>query len=704
MSFEPKSHEKSTLMNRIDFMHRHYESRLRFWFIQGIIMLPILLLCYTEGVAIWKLGYQYCQQQRSRIKNDPSHSRNNSSTTPTTSSTNPDHQALTKQQHHRPLLLFFIQFVQYHMIPLSLVVCIISGQLFPIMISAGIAAMVLALVPLMTIPLTSSSLSTTSHNTKQRYHPRLSLITSNTTLMGVIIMITVLLMENFFIWVVSATYEAGYRIQDSDKPLQDNGQIVLRTYIISFLGVSKSDMVEIRHRMNVQWCLVSCLGTSFIVIDLMNQFRIKYHPYYYSYDDHTGQRRTQNQQNQSFHPQAPYVVLPTGYDRTLYSIGYRGVMTIALARFIRTVAFSITVLPSQIELCYMQRFATNLPPPSFFTWQFIQIGLLPRTHGGCNDLIISGHAVITSALTCIISSTAYYYSYLYNQNHVLIIPDYDEDRMKTESHNNSCNTCLFVATLWYLLVFDYLIEILEGFHYSVDMWLGLVLVVLIWIVLEPLEKLHLTPAYASVSSSKQSVLPNGSSLDPSSSSSPRKKANSTGATELSNVIAKTIDITVPLSTETSTNDASHHTNVESSSLQHPNEIDAVDDDETMLSIRHVIMYALPALIAYLQVIHVFPNSISNYLIIFYTIIAATLQWYASTSRKTTTIQRNKKKHDDDEPSLLSSSSTSILNKKWINYFSTLLSFHHHDIPSQVMTHYAQHILLCLLYMAFGIYL
>jgi hypothetical protein len=41
-----------------------------------------------------------------------------------------------------------------------------------------------------------------------------------------------------------------------------------------------------------------------------------------------------------------------------------------------------------------------------------------------------------------------------------------------------------------MLLLDYAIEIYEGFHYSVDMWLGMVLVALFWRVLAPWEGLR----------------------------------------------------------------------------------------------------------------------------------------------------------------------------------------------------------------------
>jgi PAP2 superfamily C-terminal len=46
---------------------------------------------------------------------------------------------------------------------------------------------------------------------------------------------------------------------------------------------------------------------------------------------------------------------------------------------------------------------------------------------------------------------------------------------------------IFSAALWSMVVLDYAVEIYEGFHYSVDMWLGMVLVTLLWKVLYPVE-------------------------------------------------------------------------------------------------------------------------------------------------------------------------------------------------------------------------
>ena len=68
----------------------------------------------------------------------------------------------------------------------------------------------------------------------------------------------------------------------------------------------------------------------------------------------------------------------------------RSIWCIIIARSIRTVAFMLTVLPSQRPGCYSRRF-----PPVPGTWQeFLVIGFgRLRSSGGCNDLIISGAAL-----------------------------------------------------------------------------------------------------------------------------------------------------------------------------------------------------------------------------------------------------------------------------------------------------------------------
>ena len=83
------------------------------------------------------------------------------------------------------------------------------------------------------------------------------------------------------------------------------------------------------------------------------------------------------------------------------------------------------------------------------------VGMTPQSHGGCNDLIVSGHATVTATMACVSVSLA--------------------------------NDSLFTVAVAWLLGMDYLVEVYEGFHYSVDMWMGAVLCSLLWRVWKPIE-------------------------------------------------------------------------------------------------------------------------------------------------------------------------------------------------------------------------
>jgi len=213
---------------------------------------------------------------------------------------------------------------------------------------------------------------------------------------AIVALVVVMLCENFMIWVVSATYPDGYN--GDDEALQDNGHYLVQ---LMFAGLSKQQVVSLRRLWNVQWSLVAALAATF------------------------GQTQLQ------------------GGD--LYALATRAVTTLAAARFIRTASFLWTVLPSPVPNCYRRHFP--LPPPPLFSAAWFWTGLQPAAHGGCNDLIVSGHATVTSTLACVVTS-----------------------RMPV----------WLAGAVWMLLIMDYSVEIYEGFHYSVDMWMGLVLVTLLW--------------------------------------------------------------------------------------------------------------------------------------------------------------------------------------------------------------------------------
>ena len=285
------------------------------------------------------------------------------------------------------------QALSHRILPLTLVATTVSAQ-FPAFLGAAIAATAVVAFGLATLPANQKQHSTTPASPLP-------------VLLGTLVLVTVLLTENFMVWVVSATFEPSHSVETAPPPLQDNGQLMLKWFL---QDLQKHQVVSLRRMWNVQWGLVACLGASFVIADV-----------------YSGSRR-------------------------LYRLGCRAVLTLAAARFIRTISFLLTVLPSQHSNCYTEHYPN--PPPTD-TWEWIWVGLLPASHGGCNDLIISGHATVTSTMASVAASVS--------------------------------KEPLFCLSLWSMVVLDYMVEIYEGFHYSVDMWLGMVIVSLLWRVLAPIE-------------------------------------------------------------------------------------------------------------------------------------------------------------------------------------------------------------------------
>jgi hypothetical protein len=212
------------------------------------------------------------------------------------------------------------------------------------------------------------------------------------TVFAAILMTSVLLVENFFIWVVSATYKESQDISTLPTPLQDNGQIILSHFFTSVLEMTKRNVVTLRNQINVEWILVSGLGLSLVALE-MDGSRMR---------------------------------------RSLWSVAKRALLTMAIARGIRTFSFLITVLPSQRQNCYFSHFPSP-PPEDWIPW--LMVGFTPQANGGCNDLIISGHATVTSTLACLVTSVV--------------------------------GKPMFTTAVWMLVAMDYMVEIFEGYHYSV---------------------------------------------------------------------------------------------------------------------------------------------------------------------------------------------------------------------------------------------
>jgi hypothetical protein len=333
------------------------------------------------------------------------------------------------------------------MLPLTLVATVVTAQ-FPTFLGAAVAALGVLFFSLVTLPQNVPVPPSISNNTttdgngdssasQHHQHQQHSKSSPITVLLAVVVCVTVLLTENFMVWVVSATFEPGWRAFTAPPPLQDNGRNMIQ-YVLRDL--TKHQVVSLRRLWNVQWSLVACLGVALFMVQVYRPVR-----------------------------------------RQLYSIAVRAVTTLAVARFIRTCSFLLTVLPSQNKSCYAQHYPYP-PPDDWMDW--MAVGLEPASHGGCNDLIISGHATVTATMACVASSVAISCSRCSSTSTSLDTTTSG----KSSSSSKSSADYTFATALWIMVALDYCIEIYEGFHYAVDMWLGVVLVSLLWNALAPLEE------------------------------------------------------------------------------------------------------------------------------------------------------------------------------------------------------------------------
>jgi hypothetical protein len=435
--------------------------------------------------------------------------------------------------------------------PLALVATVVTAQ-FPAFLGTAVAALGVLFFSLVTLPLPSvvaplSTMESTNanaatagnngtHDSVNNHHDNdhdkrpIKKIGPGTMVLAVVALVTILLTDNFFVWVVSATFEPGWRLSTAPTPLQDNGRNMIQ-FILQDL--TKHQAVGLRRLWNVQWCLVACLGVAFFIVQV--------------YQKYPGRRQ-------------------------LYSMCTRAVVTLATARLIRVVSFCLTVMPSQNKACYGQHFPFP-PPNNWMDW--LAVGLKPASNGGCNDLIVSGHATVTATMACVASSVAMSGSSIGSGS-----------SRRKKDHT-------FATCLWIMVFLDYCIEIYEGFHYAVDMWLGMVLVVLLWNALAPLEE----------------------------------------------------------------SDHFHENNDEDDKDKSSNKSPSVGFSGTM---KDIGVYSLPAVSAYLQ-LTVMPQFTANLLIVVYVIVASVVY------------------------SLSTNKSSSVAD-------------------AEAYQHYAQHVLLCTLMVALGVYL
>ena len=131
-----------------------------------------------------------------------------------------------------------------------------------------------------------------------------------------------------------------------------------------------------------------------------------------------------------------------------FGIASRFIDTIAWSHLIRTFAFMITVLPNPRRGCY----ASNFPPVPSSVWEFIQIGFGAKRGHGCNDLVISGHGVVYAVVPLAIQT---FYPLPLHQSGATLIS-------------------------WLAVIKLCLQETVDKTHYSVDMFLAVVIACLVW--------------------------------------------------------------------------------------------------------------------------------------------------------------------------------------------------------------------------------
>jgi len=140
--------------------------------------------------------------------------------------------------------------------------------------------------------------------------------------------------------------------------------------------------------------------------------------------------------------------LSPGYDAVPYSgfgMASRFMDTIAFTHLIRTVAFMITILPNPQTNCYRK----NFPPVPETVSEYIAIGFGAKRGHGCNDLVISGHGAVYAACALAIA---------------------------TYSGRQGCGWLAWLGVFKLCLK-----EVVDKTHYSVDMFLAVVVTPLVWV-------------------------------------------------------------------------------------------------------------------------------------------------------------------------------------------------------------------------------
>ena len=143
-----------------------------------------------------------------------------------------------------------IQFPHQRFIPLGVVLSIV-GNLLPSFLTSAFAALALIVFGLASRPAQTQAVPEDSNKTS--FKTSFSLSSPLAAVGAAILMTTVLLTENFFVWVVSATYFPSQNMATLPSPLQDNGRLVMEYYFTQVLNITKSNVVTVRNMINCQW-------------------------------------------------------------------------------------------------------------------------------------------------------------------------------------------------------------------------------------------------------------------------------------------------------------------------------------------------------------------------------------------------------------------------------------------------------------------
>jgi len=193
--------------------------------------------------------------------------------------------------------------------------------------------------------------------------------------------------DNFFVWHVQYIAKESWEI-----PLYDYGHDVAHRFWRYFL--KDEEMQPFRHRIDTQW-LVLWLT----IADFIQKPQIRW--------------------------------------RKMSRI----FITIGIMRFIRISIYILTIIPSQIPNCQARRFGEL--PSDWFNW-FIRGAFEARRHGGCHDLLVSGHATILTTWAW------------------------------------ACTSGAKSFLLWLFVFMDFMFEIIGQTHYSIDIWVGFLLTSFVW--------------------------------------------------------------------------------------------------------------------------------------------------------------------------------------------------------------------------------